>query len=385
MDPLIVGGGLYAGGALVNAFTAGQSKSLTREGWRLQVAENEKNRQYMSNEWDREFDKQNAYNAPSAQVERLLDAGINPSQVFGNGTNTTAMAQGSPSAGAGSSIPISAPLPPNFAGTGFISGIADAVRAFSEAEKNAELTPVEKENKETLTKQLAAQTGKLVAEKESVELENELTRIFGKSLKDKEVQQLDVNIRRTIADAEVLVETKDKVKADKALADAERLLTDAKRHLTDAQYDELYTLLHPRLMKLQAETRNLEAQSGYYGAMSSYYGAQEQAQRSINQMLSIDAENKFATSHEELLSRLDELETTHYIKQEVIERLRNAIKNNQYFEFREWMNALKQASEVIGNVGSAAANIGGHHSYVNTDSRSQSTNVNYNHSYRYGK
>ena len=261
--------------ALGNLFTAGQSKSLTREGWRIQQAENQKNREYMSNEWTRQFEAQNAYNDPSAQVQRLVNAGINPSQVFGSGTNTTAMSQGSPQASAGSSIPISSPLPIQYLGSQFVNDLANAVRALSEADKNEALTPVEKDYKETLTKQLAAETEKVGAEKEAIDLQNQLTRVYGDALKSREVQKFDADIRKVNSEIEVLIQQKDYVGAQKKLAEADALLRDSQRLFTDSQAREINTLLEPKFMKYQAEINNLDAQAGYYRAEGSYVGSLE--------------------------------------------------------------------------------------------------------------
>ena len=370
--------------ALGNLFTAGQSKSLTREGWRLQQEENAKNRQYMSDEWTRQFDAMNAYNDPSAQVQRLIKAGINPNEVFGSGTNTTAMSQGSPQASAGSSIPISSPLPVQYLGGQFVNDLANAVRALSEADKNEALTPVEREYKETLTKQLAAETEKVGAEKEAIDLQNQLTRIYGDALKSREVQKFDSEIRKLNAEAEVSVQQKDYVTAQKKVAEMDALLKNSQRLFTDAQAREINTLLEPRFLKLNAEINNLDAQAGYYRAEGAYVGSLESGQRVINSMLQIDSENKFATQQEELLSRLDELETTHLLKQETIERIRKAVKENKYFEFKAWMDAFESGSRIFSNIGSGSSGIGGHHSYTesNVHSNSRSINESHVHSYR---
>ena len=367
--------------ALGNLFTAGQSKSLTREGWRLQQEENVKNRQYMSDEWTRQFNAMNDYNDPSNQVRRLINAGINPNEVFGSGTNTTAMSQGSPQASAGSSIPISSPQPIQYLGSQFVNDLANAIRALTEADKNKALTPVEQEYKETLTKQLAAETEKVGAEKEAIDLQNQLTRIYGDALKDREVQKFDADIRKINSEIEVLIQQKDFVHAQTKLSEAEELLKRSQRLFTDAQTREINTLLEPRFMKLNAEINNLDAQSGYYRAEGAYVGSLEHGQRVINSMLQVDSENKFATQQEELLSRLDELETTHLLKQETIERIRRAVKENKYFEFKAWMDAFESGSRIFSNIGSGASGIGGHHNY--TRSSVNSYNRNDVHSWRH--
>ena len=369
--------------ALGNLFTAGQSKSLTREGWRLQQEENAKNRQYMTDEWTRQFNAMNEYNDPSAQVRRLINAGINPNEVFGSGTNTTAMSQGSPQASAGSSIPISSPQPIQYLGSQFVNDLANAVRALTEADKNEALTPVEKEYKETLTKQLAAETEKVGAEKEAIDLQNQLTRIYGDALKDREVQKFDADIRKINNEIEVLIQQKDFVKAQTKLSEAEELLKRSQRLFTDAQTREINTLLEPRFMKLNAEINNLDAQAGYYRAEGSYVGSLEHGQRVINSMLQVDSENKFATQQEELLSRIDELETTHLLKQETIERIRRAVKENKYFEFKAWMDAFESGSRIFSNIGSGSSGIGGHHSYNRSTVNSNSYNRSVVHSWRH--
>lgn len=68
-------------------------------GSKSQFKEQQKliNLQYQKNleQWNRE----NEYNAPKAQMERLRDAGLNPNLVYGNGNNTAGTAASSPSYG----------------------------------------------------------------------------------------------------------------------------------------------------------------------------------------------------------------------------------------------------------------------------------------------
>lgn len=69
-----------------NASTARQNR-LNRN---FQGEENEKNRQYAERMWRMNFDANNAYNSPTAQMQRLKDAGLNPHLAFEQGGQSVA-------------------------------------------------------------------------------------------------------------------------------------------------------------------------------------------------------------------------------------------------------------------------------------------------------
>lgn len=251
-------------GAGLSLYSMNQSKSLTREGWRLQQAENEKNRQYMSDEWTRQFEAQNAYNDPSAEVERLVRAGINPSQVFGNGTNTTAMSQGSPQASAGSSIPISSPLPVNLSGSAVIQDIAGAVKALADAERTRKLMPGEARNLDSLNRQMTQETNKIVEETKGQRLANGLTQAFGSALKSAELQKLQADILTSRANYDVLIEQKDYVKAQAQLVEFEKAYKASLKDLNEAQSARVKLLMEPEYNRMLSEVTQLYAQANYY-------------------------------------------------------------------------------------------------------------------------
>lgn len=88
MSGLLAAGISAAGGLLGGLFGSfSQSKSNATN---LQIARetNQANRELAQYNWEQQVDmwnKQNAYNAPSAQMSRLRDAGLNPHLVYGNG------------------------------------------------------------------------------------------------------------------------------------------------------------------------------------------------------------------------------------------------------------------------------------------------------------
>ena len=98
---IALSGGLGLAGSLLGSAANSESAS---ENLEAQREENQKNRefnaqqaelarqyatrereaqqQYQSQEWQRQFDAQNAYNTPAAQSQRLKSAGINPAVYF---------------------------------------------------------------------------------------------------------------------------------------------------------------------------------------------------------------------------------------------------------------------------------------------------------------
>lgn len=336
--------------ALGNLFTAGQSKSLTREGWRLQQAENQKNREYMSNEWTRQFELQNAYNDPSAQVQRLVNAGINPSEVFGSGTNTTAMSQGSPQASAGSSIPISSPLPIQYLGSQFVNDLSNAIRALSEADKNEALTPVEKKYKESLIEQVGTATQKEAAEKEAIDLQNQLTKIYGAQLKDKEVQKYDADIRKVDAEINVLIQQKDFVAAQKKVAEADELLKKSQKLFTDAQAREINTLLGTKLMKYRAEIRNLDASTTELGTRSDVNESMKSLNDATAYLRRLAGKKDRILFDDEVKARVEELGRAPWVTEQVKQALEKAIRENNYNSMDKILQWIESGTRSFDNV-----------------------------------
>lgn len=98
------------GSLLDSASTNSANKEINRENREWQTKENEKSRLWAEREWNRQFEKTNLYNTPSAQKTRLREAGYNPYMVNGQiaGSNTSSN-PGTPSDGARgvpSSIPV---------------------------------------------------------------------------------------------------------------------------------------------------------------------------------------------------------------------------------------------------------------------------------------
>lgn len=101
----ITGGLGFLGGLIGNN---SQSKNINKQ-IRAQAEENQKNREYnlmlaqKQNAWNVEqWERENAYNDPSAQLARMEKAGINPDLAVGGGYSNTAASSPAMTAGAAS-------------------------------------------------------------------------------------------------------------------------------------------------------------------------------------------------------------------------------------------------------------------------------------------
>lgn len=91
--PLLAGGLIAAGGSLLGGlFSSSGQKSANETN--MQIAESQN--QWNIDQWNRE----NEYNTPSAQIQRLKDAGLNPNLMYGNASSGTLSASSPRAVGA---------------------------------------------------------------------------------------------------------------------------------------------------------------------------------------------------------------------------------------------------------------------------------------------
>ena len=107
----LVSGLLSAGGNIAGSLISAHQAEINRE-W--QSEENQKNRDYQSNEWTRQFNMTNEYNDPKKQVQRMVSAGLNPAALEG----ASGVSGATPSAPSGASTSPSNPMPETFANLG---------------------------------------------------------------------------------------------------------------------------------------------------------------------------------------------------------------------------------------------------------------------------
>ena len=86
---------------IVGATQAASSAGTNATNYQLYKKQRADNREDATTAYNRQIEMwnmNNAYNDPSAQMERLRQAGLNPNLVYGNGATTTASAPSAPQA-----------------------------------------------------------------------------------------------------------------------------------------------------------------------------------------------------------------------------------------------------------------------------------------------
>ncbi len=115
----------------------------------FQAAQMQKQMDYNTEMWR----KQNAYNSPSAQVQRLKDAGLNP-YMFMSGGNNTGVAQSANGVNLPSSSP--AQVQPNTGISGMFGQMADYMMTYGQNKARIRKENAEAENQEIKNKYAAA-------------------------------------------------------------------------------------------------------------------------------------------------------------------------------------------------------------------------------------
>ena len=104
MTPLgAIAGGVSALGSLFGSSPEDKAMALAEKQHQWDVEENQKNRDFQSAEWTRQFNAINAYNDPSATKERLTKGGLNASAMLNGSGSSIGQSTGSPSAPSGAS------------------------------------------------------------------------------------------------------------------------------------------------------------------------------------------------------------------------------------------------------------------------------------------
>jgi len=248
---------LVAGiGGAFNSIFQGRQNRKNRE---FQERENNINRQFAVDMWN----KQNEYNLPTNQMQRLRDAGINPHLAYGNGQPmNTSNAPATPS-GVGS-------LPQGIAPQMNIGEIFNALMTKAQI------------------KQMEAQTEKTLAEKEEVEARTEG---IGKDNKVKDIE-LTHKDRQMLAEIGVneqnIEESKSRVESsvltNKKVEQEIENLKSAK-NLTDQQVDNLkkaLVLLDAQINNTKADTDLKILQKGNVLAQTRLLNAQALGQHLQN-------------------------------------------------------------------------------------------------------
>ena len=104
MSPIgAIAGGVSALGSLFGSSASDDAMDLAKLQHQWDVEENQKNRDFQREEWQRQFNAINAYNDPSAAKSRLTKGGLNASAMLNGSGASIGQSTGSPSAPSGAS------------------------------------------------------------------------------------------------------------------------------------------------------------------------------------------------------------------------------------------------------------------------------------------
>lgn len=300
--PALVGAGLLSGGAsLLGSLFSGISQNkatkntnatnlqIARENNALQqkiAAENTQLQVDMmreNNKFSRDmalemFNLENQYNNPSSQVQRLVDAGLNPATMYGSGSVSNTGDIATPSA-AGSTVSPSMPsfstptmlTPPSVLGAmfGSLESVTRSLTNLSQAGLN-------KQQQVKISSLLTAELDKMLAEKDNVEISNqvkkftfELDKVFSYLERGGKLNETYNNAYKLYNEGLLALVKQDTEKAEQAFKGAQA-------NLSKNQSKQVEEML-PLLVKTQEETVNLvkEQQNTERAKQSNLYAGAE--------------------------------------------------------------------------------------------------------------
>lgn len=186
-----------------------------------QTVENQRDRVWQQSEYDRRFNMSNEYNDPSAVVQRLRQAGINPAAAMGqlSGTGGLAAAGGSSASVPSHQVQPVGYQPPNIGAE--LPAILSAVADLKNAETNVGHLGNETRQTDATIESLLASANKQNAEAEMQKLLTSLQDMYG-------AKKLDAEILNLLAQAQLAADKSDTEKVNQIVGKAEEYLMRAK-------------------------------------------------------------------------------------------------------------------------------------------------------------
>lgn len=243
-------------GGFLGASYASKEAQKNRD---FQSAEAEKARKWQSNEWTRQFNLTNQYNAPTEQMKRFAMAGLNPNLIYGSIVN-----------GSASPTTPGTPIPTGSDASSVVgSNVASAFQSFGDIP----LRRAQIENIEADTEKKLSEANLSNSNKESVDFHTQLQR----DLRNFTVGTARNNYLNGLQDYEIK-------KVFKKTQDVQlEILQDGKKWLGQKPYyDILYSISQmnaldkdaeykseaKRLLGYNAETNRISANASYLNATS---------------------------------------------------------------------------------------------------------------------
>ena len=238
MSPVgAIAGGVSALGSLFGSNDDSMEIAKMQHEW--DVEENQKNRDFQREEWQRQFDAVNAYNDPKAAKQRLMKAGLNGSAIMNGQGSAIGQSSASPSAPSGAHG--LNPMPDIVSQVGYQSreSLMKRLSMLGDLSKNAYLLP---ETKQKLSAEIQdtlndARFKDIKADSEEFMLS--LEKHFGASQRSADIKRALAQVALADAETKLRIKQGEEVDANVALKAEEKLLTIAKRHLSEKELEIL--------------------------------------------------------------------------------------------------------------------------------------------------
>lgn len=352
-------------------------KENQREQNAWQSGENEKDRLWQqqqwaeqfnqeNDEWQRRFDLQNEYNDPSAVVQRLRGAGINPAAAMGQLTGSGGLA-----AAGGSSNPVSpGPMPTHQVSamgispvgsipdiSGVLSGISNimnaktnAARLGLDAEKQEAMLPVEVQN---LLQDVAGK--KLVNEYQQII--NDVQSIYGKDKAGAEVQHLLSSAAANWAKEDYERAATEVQKAVAQFTSDNNARENAKFPQVLANLKAMHSEILASANKQNADARLSREQSISVAALRDGQIRGQNLANTISEakavISNLDAQSAQAVQFDKIDALLSAYEREGWITYEQKQKAVTAAKVNKWYDVTKVLDSAESASRTVKNVTSS--------------------------------
>lgn len=295
MSPLgAIAGGVSALGNLFGSSPEDKAMKLAEKQHQWDVEENQKNRDFQSQEWTRQFNAINEYNDPSKTKERLTKGGLNASAMLNGQGAAIGQSTGSPSAPSGASG--LNPMPDVVSQVGFQSreSLFKRLQTLGDMAKNSYLLP---ETKEKLSAEIQS-TLNDAKYKDIKAQSEEFILSLDKILKPYERSAGLMNALKNlaVADADIRLKGSQSNEADARAAQLaeEKLLTIAKRNLSQKEFErlELEIKWYGKIRQQEINESKSREASNYGSANLSNAQAKTESEFRSARKLAIDLSNE---------------------------------------------------------------------------------------------
>lgn len=345
-----------------------------------QAQQNQKAMDFQRQNWKEQFNMTNEYNSPTASVQRLISAGLNPAGALNNAGNTSAsvggmqgIANGSPVGSVGAPI-ASLSIDNRKAISDMIASMSGSARNTAEASRTNMLANAELNN-------LIAKTNNEEAQAYFTQLQTKLQGMFGGRKMQAEINKLIssmatdyADVQKKLSECKTMEELQEVYKSQVDVNWSQSALNNAKVKLTKKEYEKLVidlkyydSWMRENIELIRARTAdslasahesNVRANSGMYQNQAELTFEQTKYQKMVNTVESIRTDlvtNKFGPADRDkyvnsLRAELDNLINTASISKEQKDYLywmkSKLHKDVSYYEFNMVLDAMESAGQL---------------------------------------